>query len=295
MNQHLELPASLADFTDRFGDEPSSRELLASLRWPGGFRCPRCDHDSAGFIATRGLYECRACGYQASLRTGSVMESSHLELNRWVRAAFLVASGERGLSPARFKRHLGLSRYDTAWNLVRKLRAAMEQHNDRPLSGVVEVDEMPLRIRETIRDEWTPAYHVRRKVFIIGAVEVTSSGPGRIRLEIVTKLKGETMAGFVKRVVAPGSAVITSGHRGYLPLARAPFEHRQVRVGLNGDPAEVLPVVHGVFAGLKSWLPEGKPEILSDRIPALLEEYAFRHNCSGDPTEAFRRLLGVGT
>lgn len=37
-----EFPRSLAEFEAQFDTEQAYRSYLFRLRWPGGFRCPRC-------------------------------------------------------------------------------------------------------------------------------------------------------------------------------------------------------------------------------------------------------------
>ena len=40
-----DYPRNLAEFEARFANEQACREYLCQLRWPEGFRCPRCGHD----------------------------------------------------------------------------------------------------------------------------------------------------------------------------------------------------------------------------------------------------------
>ena len=51
------------------------------------------------------------------------MERSHTPLNVWFRAAYLVASQTPGMSAVQFQRQLGLSRYETAFQILHKLRS----------------------------------------------------------------------------------------------------------------------------------------------------------------------------
>ena len=37
-----DLPRSLTEFEQRFGDEDACAEYLAEARWPDGFVCPGC-------------------------------------------------------------------------------------------------------------------------------------------------------------------------------------------------------------------------------------------------------------
>ena len=73
------------------------------------------------------------------------MERSHTPLNVWFRAAYLVASRAPGMSAVQFQRQLGLSRYETAFQILHKLRSGMVRPNQDRIGGQpknhVEVDE----------------------------------------------------------------------------------------------------------------------------------------------------------
>src|ERR1700694_3446663 len=53
-------PRNLKEFDTRFGSEEACREYLLHLRWPDGFRCPRCGcRESSPVRAV--LLRCRDC------------------------------------------------------------------------------------------------------------------------------------------------------------------------------------------------------------------------------------------
>jgi hypothetical protein len=59
----------------------------------------------------------------------------------WLWAAYLVATHHPGISAKQLQRQLGLSRYETAWLILQKLRRAMVAPKHSLLTGVVEIDE----------------------------------------------------------------------------------------------------------------------------------------------------------
>lgn len=71
----LSLPA----FLERFGTEAQCEDAVSRLRWPDGFCCPRCAHDVATPFRRHSTqyWQCKACGHQASLRAGTLMEQSN--------------------------------------------------------------------------------------------------------------------------------------------------------------------------------------------------------------------------
>lgn len=53
------------------------------------------------------------------------MERSRTPLSIWFWAACLVSSHTPGMSAVQFQRQLGLNRYETAFQILHKLRAGM--------------------------------------------------------------------------------------------------------------------------------------------------------------------------
>jgi ribosomal protein L37AE/L43A len=58
-----DYPRTLAELESRFSSEQACREYLFRLRWPGGFRCSRCN-DAKAWPLRSGLWQCARCGYQ---------------------------------------------------------------------------------------------------------------------------------------------------------------------------------------------------------------------------------------
>jgi transposase-like protein len=108
---------------------PSDTELrcrlfLERLRWPHGVRCPRCD-DSRRIcrIEERAQFECGSCGYQFSVRAGTILHASHLPLWKWLLAVYLMTAAD-DITSYRLARTLGIS-YKTASHLSHTIRALM--------------------------------------------------------------------------------------------------------------------------------------------------------------------------
>src|ERR1700684_4044991 len=136
----LPVPKSLPEFQQLFPHDAASPEDLEKERWGDRFVCPHCGVTGEPFrIATRpGVLACRKCRRQTGLTVGTVMERSHTPLSIWFWAAYLVASQTPGMSAVQFQRQLGLSRYETAFQILHKLRAGMPVcYYDEPCSRPV--------------------------------------------------------------------------------------------------------------------------------------------------------------
>ncbi|MCA2409689.1 hypothetical protein [Rhizobium leguminosarum] len=67
---------------------------------------------------------------------GTIMHGTHLPLQTWFLAAYLLATHSNGMSALQLQPKLGL-----AWLLLPKLRRAMVAPDRRPLRGIIEIDE----------------------------------------------------------------------------------------------------------------------------------------------------------
>jgi len=116
---------TLAQYRRHFRTEESCYDYLYRMKWPEGYRCPKCGHDSRYAITTRNhpLYECRRCGTQTSLTVGTIFEKSHIGITVWF-AAIYAATQNRGVSTADISKELDLD-YQTAWSMMKKIRGAL--------------------------------------------------------------------------------------------------------------------------------------------------------------------------
>lgn len=130
----------MLELENRFNSEEACREYLAKLRWPDGFRSPRCEHNHA-WSRTDGLYQCRNCGLQTLVIAGTIFQDTKKPLQLWFRALWHVTSQKYGANALGIQRVLGLGSYRTAWVWLHKFRRAMVRPGRDRLSGVVQVDE----------------------------------------------------------------------------------------------------------------------------------------------------------
>jgi hypothetical protein len=135
-----DYPRTLQELERRFSTEKACREYLFDLRWPDGFRCPRCDVRKSWTLQS-GRVQCADCGYQVSTTAGTVFQDTRTSLTVWFRTMWWLTSQKNGVSAVALQRVLGWGSYQTAWTCLHKLRRAMIRPGRERLAGVVEVDE----------------------------------------------------------------------------------------------------------------------------------------------------------
>ena len=250
------------------------------------------------------VLRCRACQANVSLMAGTVMMGSHTPLSVWFWGAYLVATQTPGQSALPFQRQLGMSRYETAVQMLHTLRAGMVRP-ERDAIG----SQYPVEVDETFVGGRTKGegYGVHHKATVVGAIEVrqrladaTGKTPkravcaGRLRLRLVPNRGAKTLTGFVQDNVAKGAVVRPDGWHSYDDLTKLGYSHEPVVI--DGDPERTdahLPMIHIAFSNLKTWLLGTHPGVSHQHLQAYLNEFVFRFNRRFYPITAFNSALGL--
>jgi transposase-like protein len=268
-----DYPKNLAQFENRFASEESCREYLFRLRWPDGFQCPRCGHNSAWPISAT-LFQCAGCNYQLSVIAGTIFQDTHRPLTIWFRAIWWLTGQKNGASALGLQRILGLGSYRTAWAWLHKLRRAMVTPGRERLSGTVEVDE-------TYIGGEKPGKRGRGavgKALVLIATEVKEGRIGRIRLCSIPNASAEILERAILEAVELGSTIRTDDWSGYSQISRLGFSHDVVKDKTNIGK-NLLPECHVVASLLKRWLLGTHQGAVSHaHLGYYLDEFTFRFN-----------------
>jgi transposase-like protein len=270
-----DYPKNLSEFDERFAKEEVCRDYLVKLRWPDGFRCPRCRGDRSWPIRKHWL-ECARCHYQFSVTAGTIFQDTKKPLRQWFRAIWYVTSQKNGASALGMQRVLGLGSYLTAWSWLHKIRRAMVRPGRDRLLGEVEVDEAYLGGSE----EGVRGRKTENKALIAVAAQKDGSGIGRVRMRRIPDATTNSLQQFIVASIEPGSIIHTDGWDGYNGLAGLGYRHRAiVQQGKRKKPHELMPRVHRVVSLLKRWiLGTHQGSISNEHLDYYLDEFTFRFN-----------------
>lgn len=240
-----DYPRNLMEFEKRFVSEETCKKYLFQLRWPNGFRCPRCKHQKAWETA-EGLYYCAHCKYKTSVTAGTIFQDTSKPLQIWFRAIWYVTNQKQGVSALGLQRTLGLGSYRTAWSWLHKLRCAMVRPGRDRLSGIVEVDEAYIGGPEPGKRGRGAA----GKALVVIVAQKDGKRIGRIRLKHVPDASAKSLNNAVKNSVEPSSTVRTDDWNGYNRLSKLGYNHRVIRK-TSGVGKNLLPSANIVISLLK--------------------------------------------
>jgi hypothetical protein len=244
------------------------------------------------------------CQANGSLLAGTVMMGSHTPLSVWFWGAYLVATQTPVQSALQFQRQLGMSRYETAFQMLHMLPTGMVRP-ERAAFG----SQDPVELDETLvggstKDEGHGIHH---KATVVGAIQVRprpagANGKkpkravcaGRLPPRLVPNRGTKALTGFVRENVAKGAVMRTGGWQSYDDLTRLGYSHEPLVLG--GDPERTdahLPMIHIAFSNLKAWLHGTHHGVSHQRLQAYLNEFVFRFIQRFCPMPAFNSVLGL--
>jgi len=131
-----------------FHNEDEAYKFVEAHLWPDGPICPRCKKNDRigelkGKSVRKGVRKCYRCRKPFTVKVGTIFESSHISLNKWLQAIFLMCSSKKGISSNQLHRTLKVT-LKTAWFMSHRIREAMRDGELAPLGGtgkIVEADE----------------------------------------------------------------------------------------------------------------------------------------------------------
>lgn len=252
-------------------------ELLEPLRWPDGVACHHCkSHEATKLNGKKlGLWKCRKCGKQFSLKMGTIMQRSRVPLRTWVSAFYLMSASKKGISALQLKRMLGIS-YQTAWSMCHKIRSAMANVSDGLLSGLVEMDETYVGGKPRPVNNYRRPAKAKPKVPVIAMVE----RGGRVKAFQAKKVSAYRVKKLLKDNVDTSSIIMTDEAPVY-KRTTAPYKaHKSVNHSMkqyaNGDI--YTNTVESFFAIIKRSVMGVYHHISKKYMQSYCNEYVFRWN-----------------
>ena len=270
-----------------FHDEAKAFTKLEAVLWPDGPVCPHCGNTKGVYDLAKtriGLRKCGAkeCRKQFTVRVGTVYESSHIPLHKWLQATYLLCSSKKGISSHQLHRTLGVT-YKTAWFMTHRIREAMRAGTLSPPlgspggSGVVEADETFIGRKKGVPVKRGGAH----KNVVLGLVE----RGGEVRTVHIDNTKADTILPIVNENIAKEAHVMTddgatyykklgdfAGHDAVNHSAEEYVRHE------DGKPVITTNTIEGYFSIFKRGMKGVYQHCCEKHLHRYLAEFDFRYN-----------------
>lgn len=274
-----------------FSDEDKAREYLEKTRWANGIECPHChaidNHYSLTAQANskrpvrKGVWKCRKCREQFSVTVGTIFERSHIPLNKWLAAIYILCSSKKGMSAHQLHRMLGIT-YKSAWFMAHRIRHAMIEMSTNKMKGIVEADETYIGGRAHGKRGRGAA----NKVPVFSLVERN----GNVRSVPVERITAKNLQGAIKRNVKKTATIMTDDLLSYQGLDNTFARHEIVK---HTQKEYVRGIAHtntveGYFSLLKRGIIGVYHHVGKNHLHRYLNEFDFRYNArkTSDSTRA---------
>ena len=294
---------NLVELAQQYSDEDKARALLESMLWPNGTVCPHCKNDgkakaisavkprlTGGTRIRKGLYFCGVCRKQFTVTVGTVMEATHIPLNKWVMAMFILCASKKSISSHQLHRMLKVT-YKTAWFLSHRIRYAMgpDNANDTKLAGIVEVDETYVGGKGDLKTVSL------RKTPVVALIE----RGGQMRTKVVSNVTQKNLRTVITECVSTDATLNTDESGVYRRQFRDYKRHDVVnhskfeysRRNKDGTKSHVNSC-ESFFSLLKRGVMGSWHHVSREHLPKYAGEFAFRWN-HRDVTDGARMVKAV--
>ena len=92
----MKVTISHYEFLQKFPNETAARTYLEDRRWHGTPVCPHCNKPERVQVRkVAGYFRCLSCKEDFTVRTGTIMERSHIPLDKWLYAMYLMTTARK--------------------------------------------------------------------------------------------------------------------------------------------------------------------------------------------------------
>ena len=269
---------SFLKFQQQFNTEEACKAKLLSMRWPQGFRCPKCGHDSYYDLPIRGLYQCKSCKYQSSVTAGTVMHKTRTSLIKWFWAIFLVSNDKRGIS------------------ILHKIRKAMKKRDAHyQLAGLIQVDDSFFKSGPAQGGDKNG--RGTKKIPVIIQASTQGNALEFAKMKVVQAVSRDEIKRVVKSDIHPQQTIKTDGWQAYRVVGDMGHAHDpEIIYGHKGsNNHKSLKWVHILASNAKAFLLGTYHGVGCKHLQAYLDEFCYRFNRRKWPEQLFDRLLRACT
>ncbi len=213
--------SNMVEFTKAFPDEKACRNHLAKIRWGKQPVCYHCGSIRKIYSINDGkVLTCADCRKQFTVRVGTIFEDSALPLQKWFFAIYIFTAHKKGISSVQLAKDIGVTQ-KTAWFMLHRIRHAVRTRTfNKPLDGIIEVDETYVGGRYTRNHEPNENQ---------SAVFGMKQRGGKIVAQTVKNRSKETLQKIMRKTISQEAVIFTDEAHVYNDLEESFDSHETVK------------------------------------------------------------------
>jgi len=250
------------------------QDFLYRTRWPDDFVCPHC-WGRKQWSLKNGRQTCAACRKQISVTAETYLHGCRIPLPKVLLAArYTVSPG--GAKPNQLKDWVGLSRYETAFDLLRRFRSVMGMPVDERLGGTVAVTTAQV-----------PAVGSAGNTVLVGCNDNARRHP-HVLLQVIGMPLDESVRTAIDRRIAGSATILALQGSDPTWFDANTYDVRKVAPDDGSNEAIRCTKLAGA---LRAWLKDVHGgAVKAENLQAYIDEFAF-HVEYPDPDEAYTELI----
>ena len=264
-----------------FHDEAAAYAYVEARIWANGRVCPHCGECErtgklSGASTRIGTYKCYSCRKPFTVKIGTIFEASHVAMNLWLQAIYLMCASKKGISSNQLHRTLGVT-LKTAWFMSHRIREAMRDDgsvNFGAGGGVVEVDET------FIGSQFKKSKTARGGAHKNKVLTLIDRTTGAAKSVVVKDLRVSTLLPILRANIAKEATVYTDEAKWYAKLSKS-FAHHDFTTHAAEEyvRGEVhTNTVEGYFSVFKRGMKGVYQHCSKDHLHRYCAEFAFRYS-----------------
>ncbi len=239
-------------------DEAAAFAHVEAMLWADGPVCQHCGVVDRAYplvgvrskpskknpegVERHGLWKCRECRKQFTVRKGTIFEESHIPMHKWLQAIHLMVSSKKGISSHQLHRVLEIT-HKSAWFMSHRIREAMRTDGEMDFGaggGMVEVDETFIgKDPEVEQKKRAGGFHHKMKVLTL-----VDRDTGRAKSFVIDKVSYKDILPILRENIRVEAAVFTDEATVYKYLRNDFVRHDHVTHSKDEYVHRTKPEVH---------------------------------------------------